>query len=49
VIHCGKQLATAEGRIVGSDGKLYARATTTGLVFEMAKLRFNHPSFFGRF
>ena len=37
VIHCGKQLATAEGRIVGPDGKLYAHATTTCLVFEMAK------------
>lgn len=35
VIHCGKQLATAEGRIVGPDGKLYAHATTTCLVFEM--------------
>ena len=37
VIHCGKQLATAEGRIVGPDGKLYAHATTTCLVFDMAK------------
>ena len=37
VIHCGKQLATAEGRIVGPDGKLYAHATTTCLVFEMAR------------
>ena len=36
VIHCGKQLATAEGRIVGPDGKLYAHATTTCLVFEFA-------------
>ena len=36
VIHCGKQLATAEGRIVGPDGKLYAHATTTCLVFELA-------------
>lgn len=34
VIHCGRQLATAEGRIVGPDGKLYAHATTTCLVFE---------------
>ena len=33
VIHCGKQLATAEGRIVDADGKLYAHATTTCLVF----------------
>jgi uncharacterized protein (TIGR00369 family) len=34
VIHCGRQLATAEGRIVDPDGKLYAHATTTCLVFE---------------
>ena len=33
VIHCGRQLATAEARIVGPDGKLYAHATTTCLVF----------------
>ena len=32
-----KQLATAEGRIVGPDGKLYAHATTTCLVFELAR------------
>ena len=37
VIHCGKQLATADGRIVGPDGKLYAHATTTCLVFELPK------------
>lgn len=37
VIHCGRQLATAEGRIVGPDGKLYAHATTTCLVFEVPK------------
>jgi uncharacterized protein (TIGR00369 family) len=35
VVHVGRQLATAEGRIVGADGKLYAHATTTCLVFEM--------------
>lgn len=34
VLHCGRQLATAEARIVGADGKLYAHATTTCLVFE---------------
>jgi len=34
VIHSGRQLATAEGRIVGPDGKLYAHATTTCLVFD---------------
>lgn len=35
VVHAGRQLATAEGRIVGADGKLYAHATTTCLVFEV--------------
>ena len=37
VIHCGRQLATAEARIVGPDGTLYAHATTTCLVFEMKR------------
>jgi uncharacterized protein (TIGR00369 family) len=35
VLHCGRQLATAEARLFGSDGTLYAHATTTCLVFEM--------------
>ena len=35
VIHCGRQLATAEARLLGPDGTLYAHATTTCLVFEM--------------
>ena len=34
VIHTGKQVATAEGRIVGPDGKVYAHATTTCLIFD---------------
>lgn len=34
VIHTGKQVATAEGRIVGPDGKIYAHATTTCLIFD---------------
>lgn len=34
VIHAGKQVATAEGRIVGPDGKIYAHATTTCLIFD---------------
>jgi uncharacterized protein (TIGR00369 family) len=34
VIHCGRQLATAQARLVGPDGKLYAHGTTTCLVFE---------------
>ncbi len=35
VLHCGRQLATAEARIEGPDGTLYAHATTTCLVFEL--------------
>lgn len=34
VIHVGRQVATAEGRIVGPDGKIYAHATTTCLIFD---------------
>lgn len=37
VIHCGRQLATAEARLYGPDGTLYAHATTTCLVFDMAR------------
>lgn len=35
VLHAGRQLATAEARIVDPAGRLYAHATTTCLVFEM--------------
>ena len=33
VIHVGRQVGTAEGRLVGPDGKLYAHATTTCMIF----------------
>jgi uncharacterized protein (TIGR00369 family) len=39
VIHCGKQLATAEARLFGPDGTLFAHATTTCLVFDMPAAR----------
>jgi len=39
VIHCGRQLATAEARLYGPDGTLYAHGTTTCLVFEMPAQR----------
>jgi uncharacterized protein (TIGR00369 family) len=32
VIHAGRQVGFAEGRLVGADGKLYAHATTTCVV-----------------
>jgi uncharacterized protein (TIGR00369 family) len=34
LVHGGRQVATAEGRLVGPDGKLYAHATTTCLIFD---------------
>ena len=34
-VHVGKQVATAEGRLYGADGTLYAHASTTCLVFEV--------------
>jgi len=36
VIHAGRQVATAEGRIIGPDGKVYAHATTTCMIFDHA-------------
>ncbi|MES2048746.1 MAG: PaaI family thioesterase [Pseudomonadota bacterium] len=35
VIQVGKQVGTAEGRIVDASGKVYAHATTTCLVFAL--------------
>jgi len=34
VVHPGRQVAVAEGRLAGPDGKLYAYGSTTGLVFD---------------
>jgi uncharacterized protein (TIGR00369 family) len=39
VIHMGRQVATAEGRLTGPDGKLYAHASTTCLVFDASAAR----------
>lgn len=33
IVHCGRQLATAEGRIEGPDGTLYAHGTTSCILF----------------
>jgi len=35
IVHAGRQAATAEGRLVDADGKLYAHGTTTCLVFDL--------------
>jgi acyl-coenzyme A thioesterase PaaI-like protein len=32
LIHFGNRIATAEGRLVDAEGKLYAHATTTCIV-----------------
>jgi len=34
VIHCGRSLAIAEGRLLGHDGKLVAHGTTTCMIFQ---------------
>jgi len=34
IIHAGNRMATAEGRLVGPDGKLYAHASTTCFIFD---------------
>jgi uncharacterized protein (TIGR00369 family) len=34
VIHLGSRMATAEGRMTGPDGKLYAHASTTCFLFD---------------
>lgn len=35
VVHRGRQVTTAEAELVGHDGKLYAHASTTCLVFDL--------------
>jgi len=37
VLHHGKRLATAEGRVIGLDGKLYAHATSTCLLLPLSQ------------
>jgi uncharacterized protein (TIGR00369 family) len=37
VIHVGRSLATAEAKLIGKDGKLYAHASTTCFVFPLPK------------
>lgn len=34
VIHGGQRMATADGRLIGPDGRLYAHASTTCFIFE---------------
>ncbi|MBY0233370.1 MAG: PaaI family thioesterase [Burkholderiaceae bacterium] len=43
-LHVGRQVGMSEARIVGPDGKLYAHATTTCVIFDRHQLRLDaHP------
>ena len=44
VIHAGARTATAEARLVGPDGTLFAHGTTTCLIFEAGAPRRSEPS-----
>jgi acyl-coenzyme A thioesterase PaaI-like protein len=44
LVHSGRQVATAEGRIVGPDTKLYAHATTTCLIFDRPNRPFDEEA-----
>ena len=43
VIHAGARTATAEARLVGADGTLFAHATTTCLIFDPTAARTTSP------
>ena len=44
VIHAGARTATADARLVGADGTLFAHATTTCLIFEVGAPRRDPPA-----
>lgn len=35
VVNAGRQIASAEGKLIGADGKLYAHGTTTCFIFDL--------------
>lgn len=35
VVNAGRQIASAEGKLIGADGKLYAHSTTTCFIFDL--------------
>ncbi|MFO1039524.1 MAG: PaaI family thioesterase [Geminicoccaceae bacterium] len=39
VLHSGRRTATADGRLVGADGRLYAHGITTCLIFPVDEMR----------
>jgi uncharacterized protein (TIGR00369 family) len=38
IIHVGRQVGTAEGRLVDAEGRLYVHGTTTCLAFAMPEM-----------
>jgi uncharacterized protein (TIGR00369 family) len=39
VVHCGRQMATAQGQLRGPDGTLYAHATCTCMIFDIPEAK----------
>lgn len=39
LVHAGRQVAVADGQILGPDGKIYAHATTTCLIFDQGAIK----------
>jgi acyl-coenzyme A thioesterase PaaI-like protein len=39
IIHLGRSMGTAEGRLYGHDGKLYAHASTTCFIMDAPAAR----------
>ena len=35
IINVGRQIASAEGKLIGADGKIYAHGTTTCFIFDL--------------
>lgn len=44
IIHAGKRIATAEGRLTDASGRLYAHATTTCMIFDFNEVAASRKS-----
>ncbi|WP_158933193.1 PaaI family thioesterase [Acidisphaera sp. S103] len=44
VVHCGRNIATAEGRLLTSEGKIIAHGNTTCMIFPAAKTSNNRQN-----
>jgi uncharacterized protein (TIGR00369 family) len=43
VVHPGSRVATAEARLEGEDGTLYAHASSTWLIYELTQKQLKEP------